>query len=338
MARVSVVMPLYNAENFLELSVQSVLSQTFKDFELIMVDDCSTDGTLAVAESFDDARIKILRNEKNLGTPGATRNVGLDAAQGEYVYFMDDDDVLLERGLEILVDAAEKNSADAVNATKWYYFKKYEDASAGDTDIDWDGMFDALPVADDLKTRIYQEFLLRRMHITPWLFLYRREFLLANQIRFPAEVAEDVFFNFDVVCATSRIAKVDEPFYIWRPHKTSAQHNPARLQKNMLSILALHDHIEEKLAPLNDSAFTAEVLHYWTNHVMGSYVLPFADSKNALAEIARALEPRFGKNAAFILTLLQMYFRGQTVMTENERLKLRLAELTKKLNLLLNAK
>ena len=158
MARVSVVMPLYNAENFLELSVQSVLSQTFKDFELIMVDDCSTDGTLAVAESFDDARIKILRNEKNLGTPGATRNVGLDAAQGEYVYFMDDDDVLLERGLEILVDAAEKNSADAVNATKWYYFKKYEDASAGDTDIDWDGMFDALPVADDLKTRIYQEF------------------------------------------------------------------------------------------------------------------------------------------------------------------------------------
>lgn len=306
MAKVSVVMPLYNAENFLELSVQSVLQQTFKDFELILVDDCSTDGTLAIAESFDDARIKILRNEKNLGTPGATRNVGLDAAQGEYVYFMDDDDVLLERGLEVLVDAAEKNSADAVNSTKWYYFKSYENASAEDTDIALDEMFPAEPVAENLRTRIYREFLLGGMHIAPWLFLYRREFLLANQIRFPAEVAEDVFFNFDVVCATGRIAKIDEPFYIWRPHRTSAQHNPARLPKNLQSILKLYAHISEKLSPLGDAEFTADVLKFWTRHTLGSYVLPILQRKSH-AEISQALAPAFAQNAPFVATLLQLY-------------------------------
>ena len=305
LAKVSVVMPLFNAEKFLELSIQSVLAQTFKDFELILVDDCSTGGTLAVAESFDDGRIKILRNEKNLGTPGATRNVGLDAAGGEYVYFMDDDDVLLERGLEILVDAAEKKSADAVNTTKWYYFKNYGDASAADTDFALKEMVPAKPVAEDLATRIYQEFLMRQMHIASWLFLYRRKFLLANGIKFPVEAAEDVFFNFDVVCATSRIAKIDAPFYIWRPHKTSAQHNPARLAKNLSSILKLHEHIAEKLAPLNDSKFTAAVLKFWTRHTLASYVAPILNQKSQ-AEMSQALEPEFAQNAPFVATLLQI--------------------------------
>lgn len=305
MAKISVVMPLYNAEKFLELSVQSVLAQTFKDFELILADDCSTDGTLAVAESFDDARITILRNEKNLGTPGAARNVGFDAAQGEYVYFMDDDDVLLERGLEILVDAAEKNSADVVNAVKWYESQNLDAPNADEIKLDLQEMNRAA-VSEDLQTRIYQEFLRGGMHIAPWLFLYRREFLLANQIRFPAEVAEDVFFNFDVVCATGKISKVSEPFYIWRAHRDSATQNPARLQKNIQSILNLYDHISEKLTPLGDAEFTADVLRFWMWHTLRSYVLPILQKKSQ-AEISQALAPRFAQNAPFVATLLQLY-------------------------------
>lgn len=340
MAKVSVIMPLYNAEKFLELSVQSVLSQTFKDFELIMVDDCSTDGTLALAESFEDERIKILRNKKNLGTPGATRNVGLAAAKGEYVYFMDDDDVLLERGLEVLAEAAEKNSADAVNTTKWYIFKNYETASMSDTDMSLINVRPAAPVSADLKTRIYQEFIGRGMHIAPWLFLYRREFLLANKIRFPAEVAEDIFFNFDVVCATWKIVKLDEPFYIWRPHKTSATHDPARLKKNLQSIFALHEHIREKLAPLNDLNFTEGILIYWINHVIMSYVLPFIDKNSLLAPagINEALRQRFGKNAPLVATLLQMTVQGILLSKENVSLRLNLNRLTKQLEQLSRVK
>ena len=305
MARVSVVMPLYNAEKFLELSVQSVLQQTFKDFELILVEDCSTDGTLAAAENFDDARITILRNEKNLGTPGATRNVGLDAAQGEYVYFMDDDDVLLERGLEILVDAAEKNSADAVNASKWYESQNLDASSADEIKLDLQRM-QSSAVSEDLQTRIYQEFLRGGMHIAPWLFLYRREFLLANGIKFPAEAAEDVFFNFDVICATGKIVKVDEPFYIWRAYTDSTTRNPARLAKNLQSILKLHAHISEKLSPLGDAEFTADVLKFWTRHTLRSYVLPILQRKSQ-EEISQALAPAFAQNAPFVATLLQLY-------------------------------
>ncbi|MBO4401419.1 MAG: glycosyltransferase family 2 protein [Selenomonadaceae bacterium] len=305
MAKISVVMPLYNAERFLELSVRSVLEQTFKDFELILVDDCSTDGTLAVAESFDDARIKILRNEKNLGTPGAARNVGFDAAQGEYVYFMDDDDVLLERGLEILFNAAVKNSADAVNATKWYESQNLDAPNADEIKLELQEMQNST-VSADLQTRLYQEFLRGGMHIAPWLFLYRREFLLANGIKFPAAAAEDVFFNFDVLCATGKIFKVSEPFYIWRAYKGSTTQNPARLAKNLQSILALHKHILEKLSPLGDAEFTADVLRFWTWHTLRSYVLPILQRKSQ-AEISQALAPDFAQNAPFVATLLQLY-------------------------------
>lgn len=86
MEKISVIVPMHNAEKFLDLCVSSILQQTFEDMEIILVDDCSTDKTLEIAKSFGDPRIKILRTEKKLGYPGAVRNVGLDAAVGEYVF------------------------------------------------------------------------------------------------------------------------------------------------------------------------------------------------------------------------------------------------------------
>ena len=68
--KISVIIPMYNVEKYLNFCISSVMGQTFKDFELILVDDCSTDKTVEVAKKFDDPRIKILRNEKNFGCPG----------------------------------------------------------------------------------------------------------------------------------------------------------------------------------------------------------------------------------------------------------------------------
>ena len=95
-------MPLYNTERYVAESIESVLAQTFRDFELIVVDDCSTDGSYAVAESYArrDPRIRLLRNERNLGVAGA-KNRGLDAVRGgEYVAFMDSDDLAAPDRLE----------------------------------------------------------------------------------------------------------------------------------------------------------------------------------------------------------------------------------------------
>ena len=101
MSRVSVITPAYNASHFLEETVKSVQAQTFADWEMIIVDDCSNDGTYSLARRLAemDGRIIILKNEKNSGV-AATRNRALDVASGEYIAFLDSDDLWLPEKLE----------------------------------------------------------------------------------------------------------------------------------------------------------------------------------------------------------------------------------------------
>jgi len=92
--KLSVVMPLYNAARYLRPALESILNQTYTDFEFIIVDDCSTDETPAILDSYPDPRIVRLRNPQNLGIVGAL-NRGLDAARGQYIARMDGDDIAL---------------------------------------------------------------------------------------------------------------------------------------------------------------------------------------------------------------------------------------------------
>lgn len=103
--RVTVVMPVYNAGRYLRQAVQSIVGQTFGDWELLIIDDASTDGALDGIADIVDARIRVVRNTKNLGL-AATLNVGIDLAHGEYFARMDQDDIAyperLARQLEML--------------------------------------------------------------------------------------------------------------------------------------------------------------------------------------------------------------------------------------------
>lgn len=99
--KVSVITPLYNASSFLHLTVQSVLAQSFTDWELILVDDCSSDNSVAIAESFAAkySRIRVIRLTKKTGASVA-RNTGIEVAQGRYIAFLDSDDLWLPNKLE----------------------------------------------------------------------------------------------------------------------------------------------------------------------------------------------------------------------------------------------
>jgi glycosyltransferase involved in cell wall biosynthesis len=109
--RVSVIMPTHNRAELLRRSVLSVLSQTFTDFELIVVDDCSTDHTQQVLKEFSDPRLRVLRREIN-GKAAATRNDGIAAARGELLAFQDDDDIWLPHKLERQVAALDRAGPD----------------------------------------------------------------------------------------------------------------------------------------------------------------------------------------------------------------------------------
>ena len=99
---VSVIMPVYNAEGFLEESLQSVLAQTHKDWELLVVDDCSSDNSAAIIRQFAerDSRIRYLKTDKPSGSPTLPRNIGIENAKGKYISFLDSDDAWLPTKLE----------------------------------------------------------------------------------------------------------------------------------------------------------------------------------------------------------------------------------------------
>jgi glycosyltransferase involved in cell wall biosynthesis len=110
MPKISVILTLYNTKKYLRESIESVLNQTFKDFELIIVDDCSPDNSLSIAKEYrkKDKRIKIIQNKKNVGVAEAI-NKGLKIAQGKYIAILDSDDVALPRRLELEYNFLEKN-------------------------------------------------------------------------------------------------------------------------------------------------------------------------------------------------------------------------------------
>lgn len=91
MTKVTVVMPVYGVEKYVAMAVQSVLDQSFTDFEFLIIDDCSPDSSIEICAQFEDARIRIIRHDKNRGLAGA-RNTGIRYAQGQYIAFLDSDD------------------------------------------------------------------------------------------------------------------------------------------------------------------------------------------------------------------------------------------------------
>jgi glycosyltransferase involved in cell wall biosynthesis len=101
-------MPVFNSEKFIYQAIQSILDQTFQDFELIITDDGSTDNSLSIIETFNDKRIKLIKNTSNLGLT-ASRNDAINISNGEYIAFLDSDDISRQDRLEKQIAFLENN-------------------------------------------------------------------------------------------------------------------------------------------------------------------------------------------------------------------------------------
>lgn len=114
--KITVFMPVYNAEKYLREAIESILCQTYRDFEFLIINDASTDSSREIILSCTDPRIKLVDNNKNLGIPG-TRNRGIEIASGDYIAFMDADDVSFPQRLEKQLQFLEKNQGAGVVAS-----------------------------------------------------------------------------------------------------------------------------------------------------------------------------------------------------------------------------
>lgn len=121
MPKISVIMPVYNGEKYLREAIDSILAQTYTDFEFIIIDDGSADTSQQIVRSYTDPRIRFYQNEHNMGV-AATLNRGLDLAAGEYIARMDADDISLPTRFEFQVDFLDKHLHTAVVGCEVYFF------------------------------------------------------------------------------------------------------------------------------------------------------------------------------------------------------------------------
>ena len=214
---ISVIVPVYNAKKYIEDCIISILGQSYTNFELILIDDCSTDGSLEfVQENFHDPRMKFFKNEKNFGN-GFTRNAGIKLARGKYLCFVDNDDLILENALQTYLNEAEKYSADVVHATK-YYAVQHDQLKLGATVmaadiVEKESTFGLLPknISERFKNLGTKTF------FPEWMNFYKREFLINKQIFIPeVRLASDVFFLMAILLTAKRFVKIDEQLYCYR--------------------------------------------------------------------------------------------------------------------------
>ena len=123
---ITIIIPLYNAEKYITETIESVINQTYQNWEMLIVDDCSTDGCRTIVKGFGnkDNRIKLIESKLNFGGPARPRNVGLDNAKGEYIAFLDADDVWLPNKLEEQLTFMAKNNLNFSSTSANYIDEK----------------------------------------------------------------------------------------------------------------------------------------------------------------------------------------------------------------------
>ena len=215
MVAVSIVIPVYNIEKYLPVCLDSIINQTFTDFEVICVNDGSKDNSLNILEEYAkrDLRIKVISQEN--GGSGSARNNGLKNAQGKYIQFLDGDDYFELEMLEKLYSLAEKHNAEiAVCSSK----KVDDDGNVTETRNPNSPLnLNLIPFDKVFNYKDFPEDIFSLTGTAPWNKLYLREMLLKNDLKFPKLTGPDdlCFVHMAIVCA-EKIVAIDDEFIYYR--------------------------------------------------------------------------------------------------------------------------
>lgn len=236
---VSIIVPIYNAEKYLDSCIQSVLRQTYTNWELILIDDGSTDKSGRIAEEygFADERITVF-HQKNLGVSLA-RNQGIDEATGNYVVFLDADDELIEDCLAKTVNIAEETNADVVAGRSCENQELFQDR------IIWTG---AEALENSLKDHLFT--------YSACAKLIRREFIGKTRFTPDIRINEDSYFVFQLLRKQNVFVLTNDVIYFYRANSESSSRTV--FSEKYFDILKVSDlkykKIEEQFPQMHDLA------------------------------------------------------------------------------------
>lgn len=250
---VSVIIPAYNAEKTIEKSIRSILDQSFTDLECIVVDDGSKDNTASIVKSIDDPRLRYVYKEN--GGVSSTRNLGISLATGEYISFLDADDIQTDQALSSLVSAMKINQADMVVAgfyrvvndkiSNKSYFKK-----------------ECLLTRDEYVSKMSNKPAEYYFGVL-WNKLYRRDIIINEQLKMREDISwsEDFIFNLDYLLHINSIYILKTPvIYYYKTAGSLVNNNKDILARTIKMKLDVYRHYKKFLEEVfpDDERFVNE--------------------------------------------------------------------------------
>ena len=250
MCKISIIMPAYNSSKTIEASIQSIISQSYEYWELIVVDDYSNDGTVEIVNEFiennKDLDIKLYRNQENKGV-AYSRNYGVKVAEGNLIAFLDSDDLISENSFLYLYNEVTGNNLDILYFDAgsifdneilaerykwevWYYVKKND--------------YSGIMTGRELFIKIIDN---NDFAAPVWLGVIKRSFLLESNIRFYEGVLyEDELFTPLLMLKAGRVSHRNRKIYIHRFRGNSIMTNPVNIE-NVHGILTVSMELAESL-------------------------------------------------------------------------------------------
>lgn len=266
---VSIIMPCYNSAKLIDETMESLEMQSFKDFELICINDGSSDNTLDKLQEWKNKNLFRMRiiNQENSGVSKA-RNRGIEEACGEYILFLDSDDLYHERFVELLLEGVKNNKADTAYCLN---SRKQEDLFMA---IDESGL-----IKKQSQTQAMNNLLYMMGQISFCNFIYRKKILFDYKIRFDenTKFGEDREFNWKYLCHCIRVSFIEKKLYWYRINNVSATKSNASWRKTdlLVAVKRIEDYLKD-----NNCSFYEEFNSYMFARAMWAVAKAFAISKD----------------------------------------------------------
>ncbi len=280
--KVSVVIPVYNVKPYIERCVQSVLRQTYKDLEIILVDDGSTDGSGEMCDQIaeTDERVLVI-HQKNQGLSGA-RNVGMCRAKGDYIIFLDsDDEWIIEDGLEKLVK-------DTNPSTDIIIFKNVDFWDKGRKTLTEDYDAEKLHQLPDAQAVFFNLIQTQKFCMSACFIMVRRTLLIENGVFFPVGyISEDLFWSLHLwqVAQTVRIINLD--FYGYHHRQDSLSSTPSIHAYHSYDLIFTYWKEQCNNGCVNAQAIRIYLANMWVNRGYNYYKLQKDNKSTALSMLER---------------------------------------------------
>lgn len=258
---VSIIIPMYGVERFIEKCIRSIQAQTLDNIEIIAIDDGSPDASASIVKniSLQDPRVRLIRT-KNQGV-SAARNLGIENAQGEYIAFVDGDDWLASDFSAHLVQVARECAADFVVSSDCFLAEGQPETRN-------------IQFSQVSTEYISAEFLYPRIEIGCWNKLYKRDLLTINKIRFPTNffMGEGLNFIVDVARKSKSPAITNKKVYFYRQDNSESATTKVSVEKFINAIAAI-DNINKDLSAPDKEFITAWLFHRFLTITFGCRVI-----------------------------------------------------------------